>query len=43
MGEKAKGRDGGKTPKKKTAKAGKRGLRPHEERARQELLVRKSI
>ena len=33
MGDKAKGKDGGKT--KKKPKAAKGGLRPHEERARQ--------
>jgi hypothetical protein len=36
MGDKAKGRNNGKTDKKKKAKLSKHGLRPHEERARQE-------
>jgi hypothetical protein len=43
MGDKAKGRDNGKAAQKKKAapKTGKHGLRPHEERARQEGMVRK--
>lgn len=41
MGDKGKGRDKGKE-KTKTAKPSKGGLRPHEERERQERLVKKS-
>jgi hypothetical protein len=41
MGDKAKGRDTGKAPKKKAAKAGKHGLRPHEQREREGLLTKK--
>jgi hypothetical protein len=40
VGEKAKGRDKGKTAKMpKTAKAGRRGLRPHEQRQQQDALM----
>jgi hypothetical protein len=40
VGEKAKGRDRGKTAKMpKTAKAGKRGLRPHEQRQQRDALT----
>lgn len=41
MGDKGKGRNNGKTKKAKTEKPTKHGLRPHEERARQELLPKK--
>ena len=40
MGDKGKGKDKGKT--KKPAKPAKRGLRPHEERERQDLLVKRA-
>ena len=36
MGDKARGKDKGKTP--KTAKVAKRGLRPHEQRQQQDAL-----
>ena len=41
MGDKAKGRNNGKTTKKKEPKDSKHGLRPHEERARQEQFPKK--
>jgi hypothetical protein len=41
MGDKAKGRNNGKVKKAKTLKAAKHGLRPHEERARQEQFPKK--
>ncbi len=41
MGDKARGKDKGKL--KKAAKAGKHGLRPHEQRQQQDLLDRKSV
>ncbi|HEX3246662.1 MAG TPA: hypothetical protein VHX16_14740 [Chloroflexota bacterium] len=44
MGDKAKGRNSGKTLKtKKAPKLSKHGLRPHEERARQEPLLPKKL
>ena len=41
MGDKAKGRNNGKTMKTKAVKPAKHGLRPHEERARVELFPKK--
>lgn len=40
MGDKGKGKDGGKT-KKATPKAGKHGLRPHELRQQQDPAIKK--
>jgi hypothetical protein len=41
MGDKGKGKDTGKTQKTKATKPGKHGLRPDEERARDERMVKK--